>query len=417
MAFSTVLLLVAALLLYFGAMLALFRLRATLGIGAFFCALGSLHFMETYLSASLYLSMPFGVSLSPGSVVMFSGKLALLLLVYIREDAEVARQPIYGLLLGNAMVIALVSLLKLQVQDSPGLAASGLAFMDQMGGLMLWGTALLFADSIAMILLYERLSRPLRRMPVLAIWLTLAVVLTFDQAGFFAVLHLSLGVPWSAGVGGWVGKLVAAGLYAVLLTVYLQRFEALAETAPRRLRDVFDALTYRQRYEALTRAARRDPLTQVLHRGQFEPVGRDLLMLSQTTHRPVSLLLIDIDNFKEVNDRHGHPVGDQVLRRVADALHDTLRQSDYVVRYGGDEFAAFAPGVDHRGALRLAGMLRGRIAGLSLPEGVSALTLSIGVATAPQDGETLTDLLGVADKRLYAAKDGGRDTSIGAFDP
>ncbi|MFG1391516.1 GGDEF domain-containing protein [Xanthobacter agilis] len=417
MALFTIPLLVIALLVYFGAMLALFRLRATLGIGTFFCALGSLHFMETYLAASLYLSLPFGISLSPGSVVMFSGKLALLLLVYIREDAEVARQPIYGLLLGNAILVALVSILRLELPGSPQPATSDLAFMDQIGGLMLWGTALLFADCIAMILIYERLSRQLNKWPVLVIWLTLAVVLTFDQAGFFAVLHLSVGVPFSAGLGGWIGKLVAAALYAFLLAVYLKRFEMIAQVAPRRLRDVFGILTYRQRYEDLSRAARRDPLTQVLHRGQFEPVGRDLITLARTAHRPMSLLLIDIDNFKEVNDRYGHPVGDQVLRRVAETLNDGLRQSDYVVRYGGDEFAAFAPGVDHAGAMALAAMLRDRIAALELPEGVPALTLSIGVATAPEDGETLTDLLGMADKRLYAAKAGGRDTFVGAFTP
>lgn len=414
MALSTPPLLLAALLLYFGALVALFRLRAALGIGTFFCALGSLHFMETYFASSFYLSLPFGISLSPGSVVLFSGKLALLLLVYIREDAEAARQPIYGLLLGNAMVIALVSILKVPFEEGQIPMASGLAFLDQIGTLMLWGTVLLFADSIAMILIYERISRSLRRAPMLAIWLTLALVLTFDQAGFFTVLHLSLDVPWAAGIGGWIGKMVAAGLYAGLLSLYLRYFETVPETAPRRLRDVFDALTYRQRYEALTRSARRDPLTQVLHRGQFEPVGHDLLALSQTTHRPMSLLLIDIDNFKEVNDRHGHPVGDHVLRQVADTLHDGLRQSDYVVRYGGDEFAAFAPGVDHRSALQIAGMLRERISALHLPEGVEALTLSIGIATTPQDGETLTDLLGVADKRLYAAKAGGRDTFVGS---
>lgn len=416
MALFTIPLLLVALLFYFGAMLALFRLRGPLGIGTFFCALGSLHFMETYLAASFYLALPFGVSLSPGSVVMFSGKLTLLLLVYIREDAEVARQPIYGLLLGNTILIALVSILRLDLADGQPRITSDLSFLDQMGGLMLWGTALLFVDSIAMILLYERISRPFKRMPVLAIWLTLAVVLTFDQAGFFAALHLSLGVPWSAGLGGWIGKLVAAGLYALLLAAYLKRFETLADTPPRRLSDVFSALTYRQRYEELTRTARRDPLTQVLHRGQFEPLGRDLLAVSQTTNRPLSLLLIDIDNFKEVNDRFGHPVGDLVLRQVAETMSETLRQSDYVVRYGGDEFAAFAPGVDHRGALALAAMLRSRVSGLGLPQGVPPLTLSIGVATAPHDAETLTDLLGVADKRLYAAKAGGRDISIGAID-
>lgn len=416
MALLTLTLLLLALLVYFGAMLGLFHLRNALGIGTFFCALGSLHFMETYLAASLYLQMPFGVSLSPGSVVLFSGKLALLLLVYIREDAEVARQPIYGLLLGNAILIALVSILKLQPLSSAAAAAADLSFMDQIGGLMLWGTALLFIDCIAMILIYERLSRSLKAMPVVAIWLTLALVLTFDQAGFFTVLHLSVGVPFSAGLGGWIGKLLAAGIYAVILTFYLQHFDMQGEIAPRRLRDVFEILTYRQRYEALSRAARLDPLTQVLHRGQFEPVGRELLRLSQATHRPVSLLLIDIDNFKEVNDHHGHPMGDRVLQQVADKLSEALRQSDYVVRYGGDEFAVFAPGVDQRDALRLASMLCAHITELQLPPGVPALTLSIGIATAPEDGGTLTDLLGVADKRLYAAKAGGRDSYVGAFE-
>lgn len=416
MAMFTIFLLLLALLVYFGAMLALFRLRTTLGIGTFFCALGSLHFMETYLAASMYLSMPFGVSLSPGSVVMFSGKLALLLLVYIREDAEVARQPIYGLLLGNAILVALVAILKLSLDDTAQAPGGNLAFMDEIGGLMLWGTALLFADCIAMILLYERLSRTLRRWPMLTIWATLAVVLSFDQIGFFSVLHLSVGVPFSAGLGGWIGKLVAAGCYAALLSFYLARYEVSEPAAPRRLSDVFHVLTYRQRYEALRHESRRDPLTQVLHRGQFEPVGRDLLTLAQTAHRPVSLLLIDIDNFKDVNDSHGHPVGDQVLRRVAEALNDALRQSDYVVRYGGDEFAAFAPGVDMAGAVKLAEMLRTRISGLELPPGLPALTLSVGVATAPDDGENLTDLLAMADKRLYAAKAGGRDTVVGALD-
>ncbi|MGR7996165.1 diguanylate cyclase [Xanthobacter sp. ZOL 2024] len=416
MPFVNIMLLIIGLVLYVAAMLGLFRWRNTLGIGTFFCALGSIHFMETYLAASFYVALPLGASLSPGSVVMFSGKLALLLLVYIREDAQVARQPIYGLLFGNLFLIAFVAVLRLH-RDVGGLAGSGeLSFLDQLGGLMLWGTALLFLDCIAMILLYERISRPLRRLPFLAIWLTLACVLTFDQAGFFAMLHLAFDVPFSAGIGGWLGKLAAAGLCAAMLLFYLDRFEMRADGPPRRLSDVFDILTYRQRFEELTRASRRDPLTQLLHRGQLEPLGRDLLAVSATTNRPMSLLLIDIDNFKTVNDRHGHPVGDAVLRIVADAMTDALRQSDYVVRYGGDEFVAFAPGVSHLQALRLATMLRERIALLSLPPHVEPLTLSIGVATAPQDADTISGLLTVADQRLYASKGSGRNTVTGAFD-
>ncbi|QRG06507.1 GGDEF domain-containing protein [Xanthobacter dioxanivorans] len=413
MAASNIILLLAEMLVYFGAMLALFRLRQTLGIGVFFCALGTLHFMETYLAAAYYVQMPFGISLSPGSVVLFSGKLALLLLVYIREDARVARQPIYGLLLGNLLLIALVALLRQHgVVPAPG-TPGDLSFMDQLGALMVWSTVLLFIDCIAMILIYEHLTPRLRRWPILTIWTTFAIVLTFDQAGFFAALHLAMGVPFTAGFGGWAGKIVAAGFYALMLTHYLSRFENVGTGPVRRLSDIFDALTYRQRYEQLEAISRRDALTKVLHRGQLEPLGRDLLAVAKTTGRPVSLLLIDVDDFKDVNDQHGHPTGDEVLRILAETLTDGLRQGDYVVRYGGDEFAVFAPGVSHANALQVATMLSQRIKDAALPAGVPQQTLSIGVATSPRDGESLTELLDAADKRLYVAKAAGRDRVIG----
>lgn len=414
MAAFNILLLAVEVLFYFSAMLALFRLRETLGIGVFFCALGSLHFMETYLAAAYYVELPLGVSLSPGSVVLFSGKLALLLLVYIREDALVARQPIYGLLLGNLLLLSLVFLLRLHdVVPAPGRPAD-LSFMDRMGVLMIWGTLLLFIDCIAMILVYEHLARRLKAAPILLVWLTLALVLTFDQVGFFGVLHLAMGVPFSAGLGGWIGKLMAAALYAVMLAYYLATFES--ETAPvrRSLSDVFDTLTYRQRFERLEVTSRRDPLTGVFHRGQLEPLGRDLVGVANTTGRPVSLLLVDVDEFKDVNDRHGHPVGDEVLRIIAHNLADGLRQGDYVVRYGGDEFAVFTPGVSHAAALSLAHMLGRRIREANLPAGVARQSFSIGVATSPQDGQTLTELLDAADKRLYEAKAAGRDRVVGA---
>lgn len=414
MAVFNIFLLAVEVLVYFAAMLALFRLRDTLGMGVFFCALGSLHFMETYLAAAYYVQMPFGISLSPGSVVLFAGKLALLLLVYIREDALVARQPIYGLLLGNLLLIALVLLLRLHDAVPAPLTPADLSFMDQLGLLMVWSTLLLFIDCIAMILLYEHLARRLRRTPVFALWLTLALVLTFDQVGFFGVLHLAMGVPFTAGLGGWMGKLVAAGLYAVMLAHYLAHFEVAGAAPRRRISDVFDTLTYRQRYENLEVSSRRDPLTKVLHRGQLEPLGRDLVAVAKTSGRPVSLLLVDVDDFKDVNDHHGHQIGDEVLRILAECLTDGLRQGDYVVRYGGDEFAVFAPGVPHASALHLADMLGRRTQAATLPGSVARQTLSIGVATSPQDGESLTELLEAADKRLYAAKAAGRNRVVGA---
>lgn len=413
---SNVALLLVEMVTYFAAMLALFRARATLGIGAFFCALGSLHFMETYLAASYYVALPFDVSLSPGSVVMFAGKLALLLLVYIREDAIVARQPIYGLMLGNAILLVLVALLRTHyTTPAPGMPAD-LAFMDKIGVLMAWGTLLLFIDCLALILVYERLSRLLRGRLVLTIWLALALVLTFDQIGFFAVLNLSLGVPLSAGIGGWAGKLAAAAVYAGMLALYLARFERPRNAPSPRIADIFDVLTYRQKYEKLEIASRHDSLTQVLHRGQFDQLGHDLLAVAATSGQPVSLLLVDVDGFKEVNDGHGHPVGDEVLRRLATTLKEGLRRGDYVVRYGGDEFAVFTPGVNHNAAMQIATMIRHRIEATPLPPGIKAQSVSIGIATTPDDGQTLTDLLATADKRLYVAKGAGRDRIVGAFD-
>src|SRR6516225_3500157 len=103
-------LLFAEATVYFTVMAALFRMRRRFGIGMFFCALGTMHFLETYLASILYLQFPLGIVISPGSVVLFSGKLVMLLLLYIREDAAVVRQPIYGLLVGNVLLVGLVVL-------------------------------------------------------------------------------------------------------------------------------------------------------------------------------------------------------------------------------------------------------------------------------------------------------------------
>src|SRR6476660_2769653 len=106
------LLLVADALIYFAVLAALFRARHKLGIGAFFCALGVMHFIETYLASIFYISLPLGIVTSPGSSVLFTGKLMMLLLVYIREDAKVVRQPIYGLLIGNLLMMVLAALMR-----------------------------------------------------------------------------------------------------------------------------------------------------------------------------------------------------------------------------------------------------------------------------------------------------------------
>lgn len=247
MAWHEIGLLIAEFSVYYLAMLVLFRFRHRLGLGTFFCALGSIHFLETYLATSLYIQFYPEMSLSPGSVVLFSGKLLLLLLLYIREDAPTVRQPIYGLLFGNFLAVAMLLILRQHEVLTPVEGQQlDLALLNDVGGLMVWGSLLLFIDCLMIILVYEWLGDFLPRSSVIRLWLSASAVLIFDQIGFFAALNLLLGVPFSAGLGGLIGKLVAAAFYSILIAVYLRWFEPQEKpTETKRLGDVFDILTYR----------------------------------------------------------------------------------------------------------------------------------------------------------------------------
>src|ERR1044072_1575293 len=154
---ENVLLLIGEALLYFLALSALLRARTRLGLGAFFCALRVMHFLETFLASIFYISLPFDMVSPPGSTVLFTGKLMMLLLLYVREDAVVVRQPIYGLLFGNVLLFALAYLMRrhTSVSLTPGRTAD-FTFLNEMGALMMWGTAVLFVDCILIFLLYER---------------------------------------------------------------------------------------------------------------------------------------------------------------------------------------------------------------------------------------------------------------------
>lgn len=395
-------------------MAALFRLRHLMGLGAFLCALGVMHFLETYLAAVFFIELPFGL-LSPGSTVLFSGKLAIILLFYIREDAETVRQPIYGLLIGNFLMVALVATLRLYGPpvNLPGYNPD-LVLIDQMGALMVWGTTLLFIDSIALILLYERMRLLLPRSLVLRSCLSLAIILTFDQAGFFIGLHMVTGTPLDALFGGWVAKMGAAATYAVLMGFYLNLFERKApELAPQPLADIFHKLTYRHKYEELLGKSGRDALTGALTRERFETLGQAILGRSTAMQRPVSLAILDVDHFKSINDRYGHVVGDEVLRRVVECLRAEIRSDDLIFRYGGEEFVVLSENMSHPAAMASAERMRVAVHRTLSQEFAAAPTISIGVATFPDDAKDIRGLVTHADAHLYEAKRQGRDRVVG----
>jgi diguanylate cyclase (GGDEF)-like protein len=154
-----------------------------------------------------------------------------------------------------------------------------------------------------------------------------------------------------------------------------------------------------------------DSLTAVANRRQL------FLRLEQEFSRsvrfgdPLSLLMIDLDLFKQINDRYGHTVGDGVLRGVALALRRNVRKIDIVARYGGEEFCVVLPRVGKPEGLEVAEKLRRAVAAAKLPgpEGSLTVTISIGVATLGIDADDVAGLIEKADAALYEAKREGRD--------
>ncbi|CUI99277.1 Diguanylate cyclase DosC [Achromobacter xylosoxidans] len=157
-----------------------------------------------------------------------------------------------------------------------------------------------------------------------------------------------------------------------------------------------------------------DPLTNVLNR-RFLPsvIGREILIATRE-HSTFSVLLLDIDHFKAINDSHGHAGGDQVLRQFAEVVHQSCRSSDFVFRYGGEEFLVVLVDTAREAALAAAEKLGGEIRrhAFAISEaGSLRITASIGVATF--DGHPdYAYLIDRADKALYQAKQAGRDRSV-----
>lgn len=404
------LLFVAEAVIYFTVMAALLHFRRRLGLGVFLTALGVMHFLETYLAAVFYVELPFGTA-SPGSSVFFAGKLMLILMLYIREDAATVRQPIYGLFIGNMVMVVMAFIL--QYQQAAGLAGGAVpdaAFLEEVGWLMLWGTTLLYVDSLGIILLYERLGRALPRNVVLRFLIAGAVMLTFDQIGFFFALHAFLDVPLHVFWEGWLAKIFALLLYAALygLDRHL-RNAAPTLGAGRPLADIFGDLTFRERYENLLARSGRDALTGAFDRNRLEEDMPPLVSLCLHAGTPVSLVMLDVDHFKAVNDRFGHIEGDRVLKLLAQVLQETLRSEDRLYRFGGEEFVVLLPRVGHDEAVALAGRLRRAVsATLATKDGIS-VTISCGVSTGPADGNHPDELMLRADERLYFAKGSGRN--------
>ena len=164
----------------------------------------------------------------------------------------------------------------------------------------------------------------------------------------------------------------------------------------------------------LEKLATTDPLTGIPNRRHLLNRGEKELSRARQDARPVSVLSIDIDRFKSINDTYGHAVGDEALKVMVDATLKALRKEDSFGRFGGEEFLVFLPETNTEEAANIAERIRLTIAEAWLPVGerVVQLTVSIGVATYWCDGEAIESVLKRADDALYKAKNQGRDRVV-----
>lgn len=160
--------------------------------------------------------------------------------------------------------------------------------------------------------------------------------------------------------------------------------------------------------------AKTDGLTGLLNRRSLFEAAEQEFLRAQRYSRPLSILMLDIDHFKRINDTYGHQIGDRVIQQVADVLKAALRQVDITGRYGGEEFVVVLPETDLHQSIEVAERLRYLIDSLSTSTvlGELRITASVGVAVRRDQVRSIEEMLNQADKALYQAKTAGRNTWV-----
>ncbi|MFC3754191.1 GGDEF domain-containing protein [Aquamicrobium ahrensii] len=200
--------------------------------------------------------------------------------------------------------------------------------------------------------------------------------------------------------------LLATALFFGMFFIYpLIRRQVREESKLRQMTASLSARSETLEMEALT-----DGLTGTQNRRYFDDALREYIEEFRRIDRPVGLMILDLDHFKQVNDNHGHDVGDKVLRAVGHCLRDMTRYHDVVARLGGEEFAIVTPNMNAPGLEKLAERIRDAIASLAIPIGRGNLKVTTSVGLAIWDSkETAEEFYRRADRQLYEAKRQGRN--------
>jgi diguanylate cyclase (GGDEF)-like protein len=210
-------------------------------------------------------------------------------------------------------------------------------------------------------------------------------------------------VPHAAVTGDWfrVGELLRYEMFLLLTIVFVHALALHKD----------DAAAAQLEAQRLRVIAHHDPLTGLPNRRRLEEVLARQVATADAQGRPLSVITFDLDHFKDVNDRHGHAVGDLVLRQAGEAVTRAARSRDTVGRWGGEEFLVVVPGADEEQAEGVAERLRAAVAEETYAHGVP-VTASFGVAQH-RPGAAVSEILAAADAGLYRAKDAGRDAVRG----
>lgn len=218
------------------------------------------------------------------------------------------------------------------------------------------------------------------------------------MGGKFAVVPLQVAKP------GWGALLLERAAWEEFSQDELKTAQALAELAVRTLEDALNQAELRKRAEI-------DPLTGSYNRRAFDAMIKQLFERALSSRQPISLLFIDLDHFKQVNDKHGHAAGDDCLRALAETVRKELAPGDILARYGGEEFVVVLPGQTPEQGRQTAERVRAAVAQIRVDseKGTIKLTTSIGVSGRGAEEEDPAAMIERADKALYVAKRNGRN--------
>ena len=173
-------------------------------------------------------------------------------------------------------------------------------------------------------------------------------------------------------------------------------------------------LSNEQLINSLNERATRDGLTGLFNRTAFMERAAQEIQRQDAMDSVTTLILADLDNFKDLNDRHGHAAGDIAIQAFAAACQASVRRTDIVCRYGGEEFTILLPGADADSAVRTASEISRRLASAKAPDGITFPTVSYGIATSTVADSELVDIIAAADEALYKAKSLGRNRAVRA---